>query len=143
MIDRINASQRSANMSRIRSKNTLIEMKVRRFLYHQGFRYRVNYSFLIGKPDIYLKKYKTVIFVNGCFWHQHSDCKFTARPKSNIDFWQEKLMKNIERDRITYKTLVNDGYNVIVVWECEIKVDFDKRMKQLTEEIKSYDVRRD
>lgn len=110
---------RSYNMSRIKGKNTKPEETVRKFLFSKGIRYRKNVKNLPGKPDIVLKKYKTVVFVNGCFWHGHEKCRYFVMPKSNTEFWNEKILRNINRDNKTYETLMNSGWNVITVWECE------------------------
>lgn len=112
---------RSENMARVKNKDTKPEVYLRKLLWHEGFRYRINYKDLPGKPDIYLSKYKTVIFVNGCFWHMHEGCKLSAIPKTNHDFWKDKLEGNTERDKKNYKELEDMGKNVIVVWGCEIK----------------------
>ena len=108
-------------MSSIKSKDTKPEIIVRKFLHLSGFRYRLHDKKLIGKPDIKLTKYKTVIFVNGCFWHGHKDCKIYALPKSNISFWRDKFKKNIQRDSENISALKNLGWKVIVLWECELK----------------------
>ncbi|HHU35040.1 MAG TPA: DNA mismatch endonuclease Vsr [Bacteroidetes bacterium] len=112
---------RSENMSKVKNKNTKLEVYIRKLLWHEGFRYRTNYKNLSGKPDIYLPKHKTAIFVNGCFWHMHEDCKFSTVPRTNYDFWKAKLEGNVERDGKNYKELKDMGINVIVVWGCEIK----------------------
>jgi DNA mismatch endonuclease (patch repair protein) len=112
---------RSENMSRVKGKDTKPEVYLRKLLWHEGFRYRINYKDLPGSPDIYLPKYKTAIFINGCFWHMHEGCKLTSVPKTNYDFWKEKLEGNVERDKQSYKDLKDMGINVIVVWGCEIK----------------------
>ena len=112
---------RSRNMSRIPSKNTKPEETVRKYLFSQGFRYRKNVSKLPGKPDIVLPKYKTVVFVNGCFWHAHKECKWFVPPKSNEEFWQKKFAYNIERDERNYEKLRELGWKVIIVWECELR----------------------
>ena len=112
---------RSYNMSRIKGKNTKPEETVRKYLFSQGFRYRKNDKRLPGKPDIVLPKYKTVIFVNGCFWHKHEGCKYFVWPKSNSEFWKEKIESNIVRDKKQYEELKNAGWHVIIVWECELK----------------------
>ena len=112
---------RSENMARVKSKNTKPENFLRKLLWHKGFRYMVNYKNLLGSPDIYLPKYKTVIFVNGCFWHMHENCKYSSIPKSNYEFWKNKLEGNVERDKKNYAQLENMGIKVIVVWGCEIK----------------------
>lgn len=112
---------RSENMARVKSVNTKPEIFLRKLLWHKGFRYRVNYSKLPGKPDIYIPKYNTAIFVNGCFWHMHENCKLSSIPKNNYDFWKNKLEGNVERDKKNYKELENMGIKVVVVWGCEIK----------------------
>ena len=112
---------RSYNMSRIKNKNTKPEEIVRKFLFSKGFRYRKNDKRLPGHPDIVLPKYKTVIFVNGCFWHGHEGCKYFVWPKSNEEFWRKKIGSNIERDEKNVNTLKQLGWNVLTVWECELK----------------------
>lgn len=111
---------RSYNMSRIRGMNTKPEILVRKYLFSQGFRYRKNEERLPGKPDIVLPKYKTVIFVNGCFWHHH-DCRYFVWPKNNADFWRHKIESNVERDCRNYQMLRQMGWKVLVVWECKLK----------------------
>lgn len=112
---------RSYNMSRIKGKNTKPEEIVQKYLFSKGFRYRKNDKRLPGTPDIVLPKYKTVIFVNGCFWHGHKDCRYFVVPKTNTDFWLKKINTNIERDKRKQEALKELGWNVIVVWECELK----------------------
>ena len=112
---------RSENMSRVKSKNTKPEVYLRKLLWHRGFRYRLNYKNLPRSPDIYIPKYKVVIFVNGCFWHMHENCKYASIPKNNHDFWKSKLEGNVQRDKQNYIKLESMGINVIVVWGCEIK----------------------
>lgn len=121
MADVHDKATRSYNMSRIKSKNTKPEILVRKFLFANGFRYRINDKKLPGKPDIVLPKYKTVIFVNGCFWHGHEDCKYFKLPATRIDWWKEKIEKNIENDLKKHAQLKVAGYKVIVIWECELK----------------------
>ena len=112
---------RSYNMSCIKGKGTKPEEMVRKYLFSQGFRYRKNDKRLPGTPDIVLPKYKTVIFVNGCFWHGHEGCKYFVWPKNNAEFWKAKILQNIERDKRDFERLENAGWKVIVVWECELK----------------------
>ncbi len=112
---------RSYNMSRIRSKDTKPEELVRKFLFAHGFRYRKNDARLPGKPDIVLPKYKTVIFVNGCFWHEHESCKYFVWPKNNADFWKKKIESNVVRDTKNYQQLKALGWKVLIIWECELK----------------------
>ena len=121
MADVHTPEQRSYNMSRIRGKNTKPEELVRKHLFSQGFRYRKNDVRLPGKPDIVLPKYKTVIFVNGCFWHAHEGCKYFVWPKNNEEFWRNKISGNIRRDSDNYTQLEQMGWHVIVVWECQLK----------------------
>ena len=129
--------QRSYNMSRIRGKNTRPEELVRRYLFAQGFRYRKNDARFPGKPDIVLPKYKTVIFVNGCFWHAHEGCKYFVWPKSNVDFWKKKINGNIQRDLRNNQLLSEQGWNVIVIWECQLKKStFDETLQHLVGQIK-------
>lgn len=108
-------------MSQIHSKNTKPEEKVRKHLFSKGFRYRKNDKRLPGTPDIVLPKYKTVIFVNGCFWHGHEGCRYFVMPKTNTVFWENKIKGNIERDKKQVKELQDNGWTVITVWECQLK----------------------
>lgn len=126
----------SKMMSSIKSKDTSIEIKVRKYLYHHGFRYRKNVSSLPGKPDLVINKYNVVVFINGCFWHHHFNCRYGTFPKSNLEYWLPKIERNIQNDITNHKLLQQMNYRVIVVWECEINDVFDYRMKQLIEEIK-------
>lgn len=114
---------RSFNMSRIRGKDTKPEELVRKCLFSQGFRYRKNDPRLPGKPDIVLPKYKTVIFVNGCFWHHHEGCRYFVWPKNNAEFWRNKINANVERDNRVYQQLLELGWRITVVWECCLKPD--------------------
>lgn len=120
MADNHTKEQRSYNMSKIRSTNSAPEEKVRKYLFSKGFRYRKNVKSLPGCPDIVLPKYKTVIFVNGCFWHMH-DCPRFVWPSSNKEYWEPKILRNVERDRNNIELLQNEGWRVLVVWECELK----------------------
>ena len=120
MADNHSKEVRSKNMSHIRSTNSKPEEVVRKYLFSQGFRYRKNVRTLPGCPDIVLPKYKTVIFVNGCFWHKH-DCPRFVWPSSNEAYWRPKILKNVERDQANSVLLRDTGWNVIVVWECELK----------------------
>ena len=112
---------RSYNMSRIRNKDTKPEELVRKYLFSRGFRYRKNDAHLPGKPDIVLPKYRTVIFVNGCFWHKHNNCKYFVWPHNNADYWRTKIERNVLRDKEHTKTLQDMGWQVLVIWECELK----------------------
>lgn len=109
------------NMSAIRSKNTKPELLVRKFLFSRGFRYRLNHPRLPGHPDLVLRKYRTVIFVNGCFWHGHENCKYFHLPKTNIDFWQKKIERNKKRDKEEQCQLAAMGWHCITIWECQLK----------------------
>lgn len=120
MADNHSKEIRSMNMSHIRSKNTKPEELVRKYLFAKGFRYRKNVKKLPGCPDIVLPKYKTVIFVNGCFWHKH-DCPRFVWPSSNQQYWIPKIQKNVERDKANFQQLKNLGWRVFVVWECQLK----------------------
>lgn len=108
-------------MSKIKSKNTTPELRVRKALSSLGFRYRLHVKTLPGKPDVVLKKYKTAVYINGCFWHQHKGCKRSSIPKSNLDYWSPKLKKNIEKQKQNFKLLKNSGWNPLLIWECETK----------------------
>ena len=111
-------------MSRIKSKDTVPECALRKSLHKIGYRYRKNVASLPGKPDIVLPKYKTVIFINGCFWHQHPGCPKASIPKSNTDYWTNKFKKNVQRDKKNYKKLRSLDWKVLIIWECELKNDF-------------------
>ena len=121
MSDRLTIEQRHNNMAAIRGKDTKPEILVRKFLWSHGFRYRLNHPRLPGKPDIVLRKYRTCIFVNGCFWHGHEGCKYYVVPKSNTKFWQDKILRNQQRDLEVMYKLAEMGWHMIVVWECELK----------------------
>jgi DNA mismatch endonuclease, patch repair protein len=120
MVDRISPEQRSWNMSRIKGKNTKPELIVRSHLHKMGFRFRLHRKDLPGKPDIVLPKYKTVIFVHGCFWHRHKNCKYAYNPKSRKKFWREKFEGNVERDKRNRKELSSLDWKAAVFWECQI-----------------------
>lgn len=122
-------------MSLIQSKNTKPEMIVRKYLFNCGLRYRLHDKRLPGKPDLIFPKYKTAVFVNGCFWHRH-DCKYATTPKSNTEFWQIKFQKNVDRDKKNYKELNQIGWRVLIVWECELKKDrLEEKLNNLYYEI--------
>lgn len=120
-MDRLSPQQRHRNMAAIHSKCTKPEMMVRKFLWHEGFRYRLNHKRLPGHPDIVLRKYRTCVFVNGCFWHGHENCKYFRLPKTNTAFWERKINRNRERDKEEQKQLATMGWHVITVWECQLK----------------------
>ena len=115
------SEQRSRNMSAIKSKNTKPEIAVRRLLHSMGYRFRLHRKDLPGSPDIVLPKYKTVIFVHGCFWHRHENCKYATTPKTRPAFWESKFNENIRRDRTNQNNLIKLGWKVLVIWECDLK----------------------
>jgi DNA mismatch endonuclease (patch repair protein) len=136
MADNHTKEIRSMNMSHIRSTNSKPEEIVRKYLFSQGFRYRKNVRKLPGCPDIVLAKYKTVIFVNGCFWHKH-DCSRFVWPSSNQEYWEPKILRNVERDKQNTEALEALGWNVLVVWECELKKKVrEERLAALGQEIR-------
>ncbi len=112
---------RSRNMAAIRSRDTRPEMFLRKELFKRGLRYRIADKRVFGKPDIYLPKYRTALFVNGCFWHRHQGCKYAYIPKSNVEFWQKKFAANIRRDAAVREELQKEGVKCLVIWECTIK----------------------
>lgn len=126
-------------MSRIKGKNTKPEELVRKYLFSQGFRYRKNDQRLPGKPDIVLPKYRTIVLVNGCFWHHH-ECMYFRWPESNADFWKQKINRNVERDQKNIKQLELRGWHIIVVWECELKKDKEQVLSELANKIRSNQV---
>ena len=115
------SEQRSRNMSAIKSKNTKPEIAVRKLLHSMGYRFRLHRKDLPGSPDIVLPKYKTVIFVHGCFWHRHENCKYASTPKTRSEFWESKFEGNIKRDKINQTNLIKLGWKIIIVWECDLK----------------------
>lgn len=135
MTDSLSPEKRSWNMSRIHSKDTSVEVKVRKYLFSKGFRYRKNVSSLPGKPDIVLPKYRAVVLIHGCFWHRHQNCKRAATPKTHLDYWLPKFQRNIENDAKNYEELKQIGWKPIIVWECEINKDFENTMQKLVEMI--------
>ena len=137
MADNHSKEVRSMNMSHIRSKNTKPEEKVRKYLFSKGFRYRKNVRNLPGCPDIVLPKYKTVIFVNGCFWHKH-DCPRFVWPSSNEEYWIPKITRNVERDQKNHELLRELGWRVIVIWECQLKKkEFEETMEKLISDLRA------
>jgi DNA mismatch endonuclease (patch repair protein) len=135
MTDVHDKKTRSYNMSKIKGKDTKPEIIVRKFLFKNGFRFRLNYTKLPGKPDIVLPKYKTVIFINGCFWHGHEGCKYYVVPKTRTEWWLNKIKKTKERDQDNYKLLNETNWKVIVIWECELKHKIENRLNMLIREI--------
>ncbi len=135
MADRLSKEHRSWNMSRIQGKDTKPELLLRSLLHRAGFRYRLHYKRLPGKPDIVLPKYKTVIFVNGCYWHRHSGCPKATTPSTNVGFWQSKFDETVKRDKKKAIELKEKGWEVVVVWECELLKEADQVLKDIVERL--------
>ena len=127
------SEQRSRNMSAIKSKNTKPEIKVRKILHSMGYRFRLHSKDLPGSPDIVLPKYKTVIFVHGCFWHRHENCKFASTPKTRQEFWENKFKANVKRDLEIQEKIKNIGWKYFVIWECEAR-----NIESIEEKIKRF-----
>jgi len=138
MADIFSKIKRSEVMSKVTAKDTRPEVKVRKFLFSKGFRYRKNDKRFPGKPDIILPKYKTAIFVHGCFWHHHDNCRAAALPQTNYEFWKNKMETNIKRDRKNQKDLKKLGWKILVIWQCQIKNRelFEKTMKRTITKIR-------
>jgi DNA mismatch endonuclease (patch repair protein) len=136
MTDVHTKEQRSYNMSRIKGKDTNPELLVRRFLHAQGFRYKLHDKSLPGKPDLVLPKYKTVIFINGCFWHGHANCKFFKVPQTRTDWWLNKINSNKANDEKTVKALKKEGWKVIVIWTCKLKKNKLRILEKIASRIK-------
>jgi DNA mismatch endonuclease, patch repair protein len=130
MTDVFTKEKRGDVMSRIRATNTKPELVVRKYLFLKGFRYRIHQKNIKGKPDLVLKKYKALIFINGCFWHGHEaqDCAIARLPKSNVKYWKDKIDNNRNRDRKNYKNLEEEGWKIFTIWECSLR----GRQKQVT-----------
>lgn len=122
-MDIVDPDTRSKMMSAIRGKDTVPEMVVRRFLHARGYRYRLHRKDLPGKPDLVLTRLKVCIFVHGCFWHRHPGCALATSPKTRPEFWSEKFQKNVERDLANIEALKTAGWNVVIIWECQLKND--------------------
>ena len=132
MPDVLTSAQRHRCMSHICSKATKPEILVRKWLWAHGYRYRLNVKSVPGKPDIVMRKYRTAIFVNGCFWHGHERCKQFVMPKTNSDFWQTNIARNRERDQRNYDELTHAGWQVIVIWQCKLtKQELETTMQQV------------
>lgn len=130
---------RSYNMSRIKGKDTKPELLVRKYLFSKGLRFRKNDKRYPGHPDVVLPKYKTVIFVHGCFWHFHEGCKYAVMPSSNVEFWKKKLYDNRNRDHRNQAALTEMGWNVIVIWECQLKkVQLEQTLSNLYKQITEF-----
>lgn len=139
MTDVVDKATRSRMMSGIRGKNTKPELLVRQYLHAKGFRYRLHANELPGKPDLVFPKYRTVVFVHGCFWHRHEHCKYAATPKTNSNFWIEKLSANCGRDLRNKSQLQNLGWHVLTIWECEIDESHLARLADTISAMTSYD----
>ena len=136
MADFLSSEERSIRMSRIRSVSTKPELLLRHAIWRRGFRYRVNAKNLPGRPDIVLPKYRTVVFVHGCFWHGHKGCKVYSVPKTNTEFWLAKVARNQERDQEVWRKLEAKGWSVIIVWECQLKkANLEETIDRVAEEI--------
>lgn len=135
MSDKLTPERRSWNMSRIKGKDTKIEVEVRKYLFSKGYRFRKNDKRYPGKPDIVLPKYHVAIFVHGCFWHRHERCKDATTPKTRTEFWLEKFDKNVKNDQIKQEKLRKLGWKVIVIWECELKRSFQETMDKVEKEL--------
>ena len=135
MADKHSKETRSYNMSMIKGKDTKPEMLVRRYLHANGFRYSLHSKNLPGKPDIVLAKYKTVIFVQGCFWHGHKNCKYFVTPKTNTEFWVNKITGNISRDVLVMKSLKKEEWKVITIWQCKLKKDKIEKLEGRIKEV--------
>lgn len=135
MSDKLTPEKRSWNMSRIKGKDTKIEVEVRKYLFSKGYRFRKNDKRYPGKPDIVLPKYHVAIFVHGCFWHRHEGCKDATTPKTRTEFWLEKFDKNVKNDQIKQEKLRALGWKVIVIWECELKRSFQETMDKVEKEL--------
>ena len=130
-MDHLDKQTRSWNMSRIRSRDTSPEITVRKMLHRLGYRFRLHVRSLPGTPDIVLPKYRTVIFVNGCFWHRHQGCRRCTMPSTRVEYWKKKFERNVEKDKMNLQAVKKLGWNPVVVWECEIR-DMEKLESKLT-----------
>lgn len=145
MADIVSPEKRSQNMSAIRSKDTKPEVYLRKLLFAQGYRYRIADKSVPGHPDIFLRKYNTAIFVNGCFWHRHPGCKYAYTPKSRVEFWQKKFDDNVRRDSAVKAELLEHGIKLLTVWECAIrrmqrdKIEEERALAKIILFIKSND----
>jgi DNA mismatch endonuclease (patch repair protein) len=137
MADHLTPEKRSWNMAQIKGKDTSVEVTVRKYLFSNGYRFRKTDKRYPGKPDIVLPKYKTVIFIHGCFWHRHPGCKRATTPKSNVEYWSSKFQKNVENDTKHQEELEAMGWKVIVLWECEIQKHYEETMEKLLHSLKS------
>lgn len=141
MADKLTLDRRSWNMSRIRSRDTIPEIAVRRLVHGLGFRFRLHNSQLPGRPDLVLARHRIVILVHGCFWHQHNGCIDCSKPGTNQSYWAPKLTRNVERDAVNQSQLISDGWKVITVWECETR-KLDVLEKKLVKKLRRAKLRR-
>lgn len=140
MTDIKSSEERSKNMSKIRSKGTAPEEYVRKKLFARGYRYRKNVRTVPGHPDAWLPKYNVALFINGCFWHRHKDCKYAYMPKSRVEFWTEKFRRNVERDEEVHKQLSDQKIRILTIWECTVKkmMRSEEYEKKLMDEIEAF-----
>lgn len=140
MADTKTKEERSENMAAIKSKDTKPEVYLRKLLFSHGYRYRKYSKAIPGKPDIWLRKYNTAVFVNGCFWHRHKDCKYAYMPKSRQEYWEKKFASNIIRDQQTKDKLLNENHKCLIIWECTINraKRYKEEEKVLSDKIKSF-----
>lgn len=143
MADRLTRERRSWNMSRIRSRDTVPELVLRSLLHRAGFRFRLHPKQLPGRPDVILPKYRTAIFVHGCFWHRHRGCRNATTPSTRPEFWQAKFEGNVSRDARNHLELETAGWNVLTVWECELKVDAEGVARRVASKLRNDDSRCD
>lgn len=140
MVDIKTPEERSRNMSKIRSSGTKPEEYVRKLLFGHGYRYLKNTGRIPGHPDAWLARYNTAVFVHGCFWHRHEDCKYAYTPKSRVDFWTEKFRRNVERDRLVLRELDSAGIKTLVIWECTVRqmVKSEARKEEILKQIETF-----
>ena len=138
MMDTLTKEKRSWNMSRITGRNTKPEILLRSLLHREGFRFRLHDKRLPGKPDIVLPRHRTVIFVNGCFWHRHNNCEYAYTPKSRQEFWLNKFQETVQRDQEKQKMLAGLGWQVLVVWECELKRNSSLLVSDISSKLLGY-----
>jgi len=140
MADIVSPEQRSRNMAAIRSRDTKPEIYLRKLLYSEGYRYRISPKSISGHPDIFLKKHNTAIFIHGCYWHRHPDCKYAYTPKTRAEFWQKKFEDNVRRDKTVRAELLEKGIKRLVVWECTIKKMqmSDVKKREVLQSIKAF-----
>lgn len=136
MTDTLTSERRSWNMSRIKGRNTGPEKQLRSLLHRAGFRFPIHAKQLAGRPDVVLPKYRTVIFVHGCFWHRHPGCRNATTPSTRREFWQDKFDGNVRRDARNRAVLQAEGWTVVTVWECELKVDAEGAVRRLADELR-------